>query len=73
MKILNENGLLAVFSCSYHIDDNRLMQASLSAALDAHKSLRVLRFLKQSGDHPINPFIPETYYLKGFLFQISSL
>ena len=72
MKILNENGLLAVFSCSYHIDDNRLMQASLGAALDAHKSLRVLKFLKQSADHPINPFIPETYYLKGFLFQVSS-
>lgn len=72
MKILNEDGLLAVFSCSYHIDDNRLMQASLGAALDAHKSLRVLKFLKQSADHPINPFIPETYYLKGFLFQVSS-
>ncbi len=73
MKILNEGGLLAVFSCSYHVDDNLLMQASLSAACDVRKSLRVLKFLKQAADHPINPFIPETYYLKGFLFAVGSL
>ena len=69
LKILNEEGLLAVFSCSYHMDDGLLMQTSLSAAVDARKNLRVLKFLKQSADHPINPFIPETYYLKGFLFH----
>ena len=73
MKLLNDNGLLAVFSCSYHVDENLLMQTALSAAADVRRTLRVLKFLKQSADHPINPFIPETYYLKGFLFQVSSL
>ena len=72
MKILHEDGLLAVFSCSYHLDDNLLMQAAMNAAWDVRKSLKVLRFFKQSGDHPINPFIPETYYLKGFLFSVNS-
>lgn len=71
MKLLNPDGLLAVFSCSYHVDENLLMQTSLSAAWDTHKELKLIRFLKQSADHPIDPFIPETYYLKGFLFQIS--
>lgn len=73
MKLLNEDGKLAIFSCSYHVDENLLMQCSLSAAADVRKTLRVLKFLKQSSDHPINPFIPETFYLKGFLFQVSSL
>ncbi len=73
MKLLNEDGKLVVFSCSYHVDENLLMQCSLSAGADVRKTLRVLKFLKQSSDHPINPFIPETYYLKGFLFQVSSL
>ncbi len=73
MRLLNENGLLAVFSCSYHVDDNLLMQISQMAAMDTRKTLRVLKFLKQSADHPIDPFIPETYYLKGFLFQVASL
>lgn len=71
MKLLNTGGALAVFSCSYHVDENRLMQTSMAAASDVGKTIRILNFMKQSTDHPINPFIPETYYLKGFLFEVS--
>jgi 23S rRNA (cytosine1962-C5)-methyltransferase len=70
--MLHEDGKLAVFSCAYYLDDHLLMQACLSAAQDAKRSLKILKFMKQASDHPINPFIPETYYLKGFLFQVSS-
>ena len=73
MKILKETGVLAVFSCAYHVDENLLMQVCMRAAVDCKKNLRVLKFLKQAGDHPINPFISETYYLKGFLLEVSSL
>lgn len=69
-RILNPGGLLAVFSCSHHLDDGHLMQVSMSAAWDARRQIRLLKFLKQSMDHPINPFIPETVYLKGFLFTV---
>ncbi len=71
-KMLNSGGKLAVFSCAYHLDDNFLMEASLAAARDARVNLRLLKFLKQSADHPIDPFIAETYYLKGFLFEVSN-
>ncbi len=70
MRLTKEGGLLAVFSCSYHVDENLLMQTSMEAAHDTRRSLRLMRFLKQSSDHPIDPFIPETYYLKGFLFSV---
>lgn len=73
MKLLNEGGLLAVFSCSYHVDETLLLQTVLSAAVDVRKQVKIVRFLKQSADHPIDPFVPETYYLKGFLFHVSSL
>ena len=72
LRMLRENGKLAVFSCAYHLDDHLLMQACLSAAQDVKRPLKILRFMKQASDHPINPFIPETYYLKGFLFQVSN-
>ncbi len=72
MKILKETGALAIFSCAYHVDENLLMQVCMHAAADCKKNLRVLKFLKQAGDHPISPFIPETYYLKGFLLEVSS-
>ncbi len=69
MKLLNPGGFLAVFSCSFHMDEGLLMQICMSAAVDTRRDLRVIKFFKQSLDHPINPFIPETYYLKGFLFS----
>ena len=71
-RLLNDGGKLAVFSCAYHLDDHFLMQACLSAAQDARRSLRLLKFMKQASDHPIDPFIAETYYLKGFLFEVFS-
>ncbi|MEI8345283.1 MAG: class I SAM-dependent rRNA methyltransferase [Candidatus Omnitrophota bacterium] len=70
MKLLRDGGLLAVFSCSYHLDLGLLMHCCLEAAVDSHKNLRVIKFMKQSADHPIDPFIPETYYLKGVLLEI---
>lgn len=73
IKILNEGGFLAVFSCSYHVDENLLLKTGLSASIDLRKDLRIIKFMRQSADHPIHPFIPETYYLKGYLFQITSL
>ncbi len=69
-KMLGPAGKLAVFSCAYHLDDTFLMQASLSAAQDTRRPVRLLQFFKQASDHPILPFIPETYYLKGYLFEL---
>ncbi len=71
-KMLNTGGKIAIFSCAYHLDDNFLMEASLAAARDARVNLRLLKFLKQAADHPIDPFIAESYYLKGFLFEVTN-
>lgn len=71
LKLLSPEGTMAVFSCAYHVDENLLMQTCLRAAADSKKDLKVLRFLKQSSDHPIRAFVPETYYLKGFLLGVS--
>lgn len=73
LKLVREGGLLAVFSCSYHVDEFLLLQTAMAAAHDARKGLKIMKFLKQSADHPIDPFVPETYYLKGFLFQVTSV
>ncbi len=73
MRLLNDGGWLAVFSCSFHVDDVLLMRTCLDAAHDVRRSMRVLKFLRQSADHPIDPFIPETYYLKGFLLEMRPL
>jgi 23S rRNA (cytosine1962-C5)-methyltransferase len=42
----------------------------VDASVDARRHVRMLKQLFQPLDHPILPHIPETEYLKGFLFQV---
>ena len=41
-----------------------------SAAKDAHRQLRQIEVRQQAPDHPILWGVPETNYLKFFLFQV---
>jgi 23S rRNA (cytosine1962-C5)-methyltransferase len=70
LKMLPVGGVLAVFSCSHHVSAEMLMEVVVDAAADAKKTVRLLRALSQSADHPILPAVPETEYLKGFLLQV---
>ena len=40
------------------------------ATVDAKRTLRVIQTYSQGLDHPILPTIPETGYLKGFLYEL---
>ena len=40
------------------------------AARDANVSLRQIEARQQSPDHPILWNVPETYYLKFYIFQV---
>lgn len=71
MKILAPGGLLALFSCSFHVDEEKLLETALQAASDLRKDLVVVHRFVQSADHPVLAAVPETRYLKGFLFQVS--
>jgi len=70
LKLLPPGGLLATFCCSHHVDAETFRAVVLDAAFDARKMLRWRRAYFQSWDHPVLPAIPETEYLKGFLFEV---
>lgn len=69
MKILNPGGILATFSCSYHIDLTLFRKIVFSASVDANCNLRIMHILHAATDHPINIACPESEYLKGFICQ----
>jgi len=70
LKMLPPGGLLATFSCSHHITPDLLRDVVVAAAADAHKTIRLVKVLTQSADHPILLAVPETEYLKGLLIQV---
>lgn len=69
-KLLPQGGILATFCCSHHVKRELFEEVIVDAATDAQRTLRLIASLGQSPDHPVLPSVPETEYLKGFLFEV---
>ena len=70
MKLLPRGGYLATCSCSHFVHDELFRDMLRSAAADASVSLRQIEGRQQAPDHPILWNVPETDYLKFYLFQV---
>ena len=70
MKLIRDGGFLATCSCSHFMYDDLFRKMLKSAALDAHVSLRRIEARQQAPDHPVLMNVPETDYLKFYIFQI---
>jgi 23S rRNA (cytosine1962-C5)-methyltransferase len=71
LKMLRPGGILVSCSCSYHVSEAQLLETISQAAIDTHKTLRVLERRGASVDHPAALGIPETAYLKCIIFFVS--
>ena len=70
MKLLPRGGYLATCSCSHFMKEEFFVQMLHDAAKDANVALRQIEARQQSPDHPILWNVPETYYLKFYIFQV---
>lgn len=70
MKLLPRGGYLATCSCSHFMSDKMFRDMLKSAAADAQVSLRQIEARQQAPDHPILWNVPETDYLKFYIFQV---
>lgn len=69
LRLLDPGGHLLTFSCSYHVSEADFAGMLESAAADAGRPVRWVRWLGQSVDHPRLLQVPETGYLKGALLE----
>lgn len=70
IKLTNNGGLLAIYSCSGAVNSSDLRMALAYAVKDAGVKATIVHQLHQSSCHPISVSVPETEYLKGFLVRI---
>ncbi len=70
MKLLPRGGYLATCSCSHFMKEEYFIEMLHDAARDANVSLRQIEARQQAPDHPILWNVPETYYLKFYIFQV---
>lgn len=69
-KCLDSGSFLFTFSCSHHMERSAFAAAVAKAARAAGKQYRILHEMQQGLDHPVNPHMAETFYLKGLFIQI---
>ena len=70
MKALPRGGFLATASCSHFAYEDLFLEAITKASKRANVTLRLISVTHASYDHPEVVGIPETKYLKFFIFQI---
>lgn len=70
MRLLPRGGYLATCSCSHFMESENFEYMLKNAAKDANVRLREVEVRKQAPDHPILWNVPETSYLKFYVFQI---
>lgn len=62
--------MLFTFSCSQAVDRSAFNSVLAAAAIDAGRKVKILHQLAQAADHPVNPFQPESEYLKGLVLWV---
>lgn len=71
LQVLAKNGILVSASCSHHLTNENLQEILRSSARHVDRHLTFFWGGGQGYDHPIDPAIPETAYLKTFFCAVS--
>jgi 23S rRNA (cytosine1962-C5)-methyltransferase len=71
LQILSKNGILISASCSYHLSRENLHEILRSSGRHIDRHLVFFAVGGQGPDHPIDPALPETDYLKTFFCSVS--
>jgi len=70
LHLLKPGGILMTFSCSGVVSAELFQKILFGAALDAGRSVQILKRLSQGADHPVALTFPEGAYLKGLLLRV---
>lgn len=70
LRNLKPGGILLTFSCSQHVSLDLFQKVVFGAAVDAKRTVNVLKRLGPALDHPVSLHHPEGEYLKGLALHV---
>jgi 23S rRNA (cytosine1962-C5)-methyltransferase len=70
MKAIKRGGFLATASCSHFATEEDFKEAIRKASVEAGVKLKLLSATGPAPDHPELIGVPETKYLKFFIYQV---
>lgn len=73
MLVLNDGGFLVSSSCSHHIIEEHFVEIIKKEASKLGKQLKLIHRANQAPDHPQLLSMPETTYLKFYIFKVETV
>lgn len=70
LKLLPEGAFLVSSSCTQVVRENQFLEIITREAARLRRRLRIVYRGYQAADHPVLPSMPETEYLKFFIFEL---
>lgn len=70
LRLVKNEGFIATATCSHHIETARFVETMTEAARRTGKSVVLIHRGSQPVDHPVLPTMPETEYLRFFVYQV---
>ncbi|MGB0929306.1 MAG: class I SAM-dependent rRNA methyltransferase, partial [Chitinophagales bacterium] len=70
LRQIKLGGILFTFSCSGVVERQLFEDTVRSAAIEVGREIKILHYLSQPADHPVNIFHPEGHYLKGMVLYV---
>jgi 23S rRNA (cytosine1962-C5)-methyltransferase len=71
LRLINNGGLLISSSCSAFFKEEDFIVMLRRASIQTGTRLDILSLVRQSQDHPISFYFPESAYLKTFICRVS--
>ena len=69
-KLVTPGGYLCVASCSHNVTPEMFEEQLQRGLADARRGGRILRRAGAAPDHPLDPWLPESAYLKALVLQL---
>jgi 23S rRNA (cytosine1962-C5)-methyltransferase len=70
LRLINDGGLLISSSCSAFYGEDDFVLMLRRASVQVGVRLDLLNIIRQSPDHPISLYFPESAYLKTFVCRV---
>jgi 23S rRNA (cytosine1962-C5)-methyltransferase len=70
LRLVEDGGLFVFSSCSHHFTEDDLAFTLRRASVQAGVVLDPIANVRQSADHPVSVYFPESAYLKTFIAQV---
>jgi 23S rRNA (cytosine1962-C5)-methyltransferase len=71
MKILNDQGIMVVASCTHYINYEELDKTVQDAAFKNNQKIQLLDLGGQGFDHPMTGLKDKSFYIKYLVYYVS--